>query len=153
MAILTYLLLLIFFNDSGRTYIQVDIVIFTWYDFTSYSLLPPSLNKDNVHTLVNGEFPFFDIKISWSPEVGLNYLSFSNKGLQLKFSSKLNIYTYCTLRAIVLGVLNCLLKTTSRKLNFYPKRVDSVYSNHVKSLHEAGLAPSIFQRMGSVWKS
>ena len=61
-------------------------------------------------------------------------------------------HTPSTLRAILLGILNSLVKITLHKPNFHSERVDSVYPDHKNALKEAGQKSTIFRTMGEWWK-
>ena len=77
---------------------------------------PPTPEKeDRVQIVTKDEFPFLDMKMSWSPEGGLQFGVFRKKGQQLKYVGKESTHTPGTLRAIPSGVFNCLAKLTSRK--------------------------------------
>ena len=46
---------------------------------------PPTPEKENrVQIVAKDEFPFLDMKMSWSPEGDLNFVVFSNNGQQFK---------------------------------------------------------------------
>ena len=47
------------------------------------SLTP--VKEDRVQIVMNDEFPFLDMKMSWSPEGDLQFGVFSKKGQQLKY--------------------------------------------------------------------
>ena len=100
----------------------------------------------------NGEFPFLDMKMSWSPKEDLQFVVFRNKGQQLKYVCKETTHTTGTLRAIPSGVLNRLAKLTSRKPSIQAEAVDTIYPAHAKSLHKAGLAPPVLPTMGDLWR-
>ena len=101
--------------------------------------------------MTNDEFPFLDMKISWSPEGDLQFIMFSKKGQQLKYVVKESTHTPGTLHTIPSGVSNCLAKITSRKKFIHSDRVEKIYPNHVNALHKAGLAPYNFPTMGDLW--
>ena len=75
---------------------------------------PPTPAKDErVQIVTNNAFPFLDMKMSWSPEGGLQFSVFRKKEQQLKYIRKESTHTPGTLRAILSGVLNHLAKLTS----------------------------------------
>ena len=43
----------------------------------------PSVKKDKVQIVANDEFPFLDMKMSWSPEVDSQFGVFRKNGQQL----------------------------------------------------------------------
>ena len=88
---------------SGKQHLQFTAEI--WRNDTD---LPPSAEKDKVQMVVNDEFPFLDMKISWSPEGDLKYGLFRKKGNQLKYVGTISTPTPSTLRVIPSGLLNCL---------------------------------------------
>ena len=76
---------------------------------------PPTPKKEDwVQIVTKYEFPFLDMKMSWSPEGDLQFGLFSKKGKQLKYVRKESTHTLVTQRAIPSGVLNYLAKLTSR---------------------------------------
>ena len=93
------------------------------------------------------------MKMSWSPEGGLQFSVFKKRGLQLKYVIILSNHTPDYLRAIPLGVLNCLVKITSQKPSLHSERVDKIYPHHASALRAAGLAPLIFRTMRELWKN
>ena len=109
--------------------------------------IPPSDKKYKVQIVKNNEFPFLVMKIGWYPEGGMQLGLFINEVHQLKYFGKGITHTPSTLQAIPSGVLNRLVKLTSRKPNFNSKRVDNVYPNHDNALRKAGLTPPIFPKM------
>ena len=115
----------------------------------------PSLpeKEDRVQIVTNDEFPFLDMKMSWSPEGDLRFGVFRKKGQQLKYVGKESNHTPGTLRAIPSGFLNRLSKFTSRKPSIHSERVEKIYPDHVNSLCKAGLAPPNFLRMGYLWSN
>ena len=72
-------------------------------------------NEDRVQIMSQDELPFLYMKMSWSPEGGLQFGVFRNKGQQLKYVGKESTHTPGTLRTIPSGVFNRLAKLTSRK--------------------------------------
>ena len=44
-----------------------------------------STKEERVQIMTNGEFPFLDMKMSWSPEGDLHFGVFREKGQQLKY--------------------------------------------------------------------
>ena len=120
-----------------------------WKNVTN---LPPSEKKDRVQIMKNYEFPFLDIKMSWSPEGGLQFGVFRGNGQQLKYVGMGITHTPGTLRAIPSRVLNRLAQLTSRKPYIHPERVYNVYPNHPNALHKAVLAPPSLPTMGELWK-
>ena len=60
---------------------------------------PPTPTKEErVQILTNEEFPFLDMKMSWSPEGDLQFSAFRKKGQQLKYVGKDITHTTGTLR-------------------------------------------------------
>ena len=77
---------------------------------------PPTHEKeDRVQIVTKDEFPFFDMKMSWSPEGYLQFVVFRKKGQQLNYFVKESTHTPGTLRPIPSGVFDRLAKITSRK--------------------------------------
>ena len=97
---------------------------------------------------MNDEFPFLDMKMSWSPEVYQQFGVFRGKGQQLKYVGKESTHTPGTLRAIPSGVFNHLAKLTSRNPSVQAEAVDTIYPAHTNALRKAGLAPPVFRTMG-----
>ena len=89
--------------------------------------------------MANEKLLFLDMKMSWSPERGLQFKVFGKKGQQLKYVGNGSTHTPGTLQAISSGLLIYLAKLTSRKPIFNSERVEKVYPNHVKYLCKAGL--------------
>ena len=87
------------------------------------------------------------MKMSWSPEGGLQFGVFRKKGHHLKYVGKESTHTPNTLRAITLGVMNVLAKLISRKPSIHSEGVDKIYPYHVKALRKAVLAPPNFPTM------
>ena len=102
---------------------------------------------------MNDEFPFLDMKMSWSPEGGLQFGVFSKKGQQLKYVGKESTHTPSTLRAIPFGVLNRLAKLTSRKPSIHSEGVYNIYPDHANALRKASLTPPNFPTMGDLWSN
>ena len=59
---------------SGKQHLQ-----FTAEIWTIYMNLPPSVKKEKFQIITDDEFPFLDMKISWSPEGGGFNLEYSGK--------------------------------------------------------------------------
>ena len=91
----------------------------------------PSLleKEDWVQIVTNDELPFLDTKISWSPEVDLQFGVFRKKGQQLKYVEKESTHKPGTLHAIPSGVQNQFAKLTSRKPSIHFEGVDKIYHN------------------------
>ena len=102
--------------------------------------------------MTNDEYPFQDMKVTWSPEGDLQFSVFREKGQQLKYVGKGSTNTHGTLRAIPSGFLNRLAKITSQKPSVNSEGVEKVYPDHANALHEAVLAPPDFLKMGDLWK-
>ena len=68
---------------------------------------------------------------------------FGKKGHKLKYFIKSVTHTPVTLCVIPSGFLNHLAKLTLQNPDFHSKQLDSVWTNHAKSLRKAGLEPSI----------
>ena len=110
---------------------------------------PPTPEKeDRVQIVAKDEFPFLNMNISWSPEWGLQFGVFRNKGQKLKYLGKESTHTPVTLCVIPSGVFNRLAKLTSRKPSIRAVAVGSIYPAHANALRKAGLAPSVFPTMG-----
>ena len=92
------------------------------------------------------------MKMSWSPEGGLQFGVFRKKVQQLKYVGKESTHTPGTLRAIPSGVFNCLAKLTSRKPSIRAAAVDKIYPAHANALRKAGLAPPVSPKMGELWE-
>ena len=108
---------------------------------------PPTPEKEDwVQIVAKDEFPFFDMKMSWSPERDLQFGVFRKKGQQLKYVGKESTHTPGTLRAIPSGVFNRLAKLTSRNPSIRAAAVESIYPAHANALRKAGLAPYFFHR-------
>ena len=91
------------------------------------------------------------MKMSWSPEGGLQFGVFRKKGQQLKYVGTESTHTPNTLRAIPSGVFNRLAKLTSSKPSIRVSAVDTIYPAHANALLKAGLAPPVFPTMGELW--
>ena len=114
---------------------------------------PPTPEKeDRVQIVAKDEFPFLDMKMSWSPEGELQFGVFRKKVQQLKYVGKESTHAPGTLRAIPSGVFNRLAKLTSRKPSIQEAAVESIYPAHAKALRKSGLAPSVFPTMGELWE-
>ena len=109
------------------------------------------MKEERIQIVTNDEFPFLDMKISWSFEGDLQFGVFRKKGQQLKYVGKESTHTHGNLRAIPSGFLNRLDKLTSIKTSIYSEGVDKIYPNHTKALRKAGLAPPNFPTMGYLW--
>ena len=112
----------------------------------------PTPAKEEIFQIVtNDEFPFLDMKMSWSPEGDLKFGVFRENGQQLKYVGKESTHTPGTLSTIPSGVLNRLSKLTSRKLSIHSEGVEKIYPDHANTLRKAGLAPPNFPTMGDLW--
>ena len=86
---------------------------------------PPTPEKEyRVQIVAKDEFPFLDMKMSWSPEGELQFGVFRKKGQQLKCVGKESTHTPGTLRAIPSGVFNGLAKLASMKPSIRAAAVD-----------------------------
>ena len=130
---------------AGNQHLQFTAEI--WTDGAN----PLTLKKeDRVQVVAKDEFPFFDMKMSWSPEGDLQFGVFRKKGQQLKYVGKESTHTPGTLCAISSGVFNRLAKLTSRKPSIRAAAVESIYPANANALRKAGLAPSVFPTMGEL---
>ena len=120
-----------------------------WTDGAN-SLTPEK--EDRVQIVTNDEFPFLDMKTSWSPEGDLQFGVSRKKGQQLKYVGKESTHTPRTLRAIPSGVLKRLAKLTSRKPSIQAESVDMIYPAHTNTLSKAGLAPPGFPTVEDLWR-
>ena len=113
---------------------------------------PPSTpeKEDQIQIVIKDEFPFLDMKMSWSPEGGLQFGVFRKKGQKLKYVGKESIHTLSTLRAIPSGVFNHLEKLTSRKPSIRAAAVDTIYLSHANALRKAGLGPPVLPTKGEL---
>ena len=84
--------------------------------------------------MTNDEFPFLDMKMSWSPEGDLKLRVFREKGRQLKCVGKESNHTPGTIRAIPSGVMSRIAKLTSQKPSLHSEGVDKIYPDHVNAL-------------------
>ena len=110
---------------------------------------PPTPEKeDRVQIVTKYEFPFLDMKTSWSPEEDLQFGVFRKKGQQLKYVGKESTHTPGNLRAIPSGVFNRLAKLTSKNPSIQAAAVDTIYPAHANALRKAGIATSVFPTMG-----
>ena len=124
--------------------------------FTAEICMPdmnPSLpaKEDRVQIVTNDEFPFLDMKMSWSLEGDLKFGAFRNKGQQFKYVVKESTHTPGTLRAIPSGLLNRISELTSRKPSIHSEGVDKIYPDHTNALRKEGLAPHNLPKMGDLW--
>ena len=136
--------------DRGRLSSAEAGVIVTLVE-NSELVVKPTKKEDRVQVVAKDEFPFLDMKMSWSPEGGLQFGVFRKKGQQLKYVGKESTHTPGTLRAILSRVFNRLAKLTSRKPSIRAAAVDSIYPAHVNALCKVGLVPSVFPTMGELW--
>ena len=113
---------------------------------------PPQAKEDRAQTVTKDEFPFLDMKMKWTPEGEFNFSVFRKLGQQIKYVGKESTHTPVTLRVIPSGVLNHLVKLTSRKPSLHSEGVYKVYPDHANALRKAGLAPPDFPTMGYLWK-
>ena len=116
-----------------------------WTDGAN-SLTPEK--EDWFQIVTKDEFPFLDMKMSWSPEGDLQFGVFRKKGKQLKYVGNESTHTPSILCAIPSGFFNRLAKLTSRKPSIRAAAVDSIYPAHANTLRKVGLAPSVFPTMG-----
>ena len=100
--------------------------------------------------VTNDEFPFLDMKMSWSPEGNLQFGVFRKNGQQLKYVGKESTHTPGTFHTIPSGVLNRLPKLTSRKPSIYSKGLEKIYPNHANDLHKVGLTPTYLPTTGDL---
>ena len=63
--------------------------------------------------MANNDFPFLEIKMSWSPEDGLQFKVFGKRVNKIKYVVKISTHTSRTLRKIPSGVLNFPAKLIS----------------------------------------
>ena len=110
--------------------------------------LPLPAKEDKVQVVTNDKSPFLNMKISWSPERGLQFGVFRGKRHQLKYVGMGSTDTPGTLRVIPSGGLNRLAKLTSQKLSFRSEGVNKIYPDHANALCKVGLAPTNLQTMG-----
>ena len=106
------------------------------------------VKEERVQIVTNNEFPFLDIKMSWSPKGDLQFEVFRKKGHKLKYAGKEITHTPSTLFAIPSRVLNRLAKLTSSKPLIHYEGVDKIYPDHANAFRKAGLAPTNFTTMG-----
>ena len=112
----------------------------------------PLQRKNGFQIVTNDEFPFLDMKMSWSPEGDLQFGVFRKKGQKLKYIGQEITHTPGTLRAIPSGVLNHLDKLTPINPSIYPEAVDKIYPEHANAFRKAGLAPPNLPTMGDLWR-
>ena len=112
---------------------------------------PTPAKEERIQIVTNYEFPFLDMKISWSPEGDLLFGVFKKNLHQLKYVRKERTQTPGTLRTIPSGVLNRLAKLTPRKPSIHSEGVEKIYPDHTNALCKAGLAPLFFPTMGDLW--
>ena len=110
--------------------------------------LPHSAKKDRVQIVENDEFPSLDMKMSWSPEGGIQFGIFRKNGHKLKYVSMGNTHTPGNIHIITSGVLNRLPKIISPKTYLNSKKVDNIYPDHANTLCKVGLATPIFPIIG-----
>ena len=101
---------------------------------------------DLVQIVTNDKFPFLDMKMSWSPEGGLQFGVFKGKGQQLNYADKESTHTPDTLCAIPSGVLNRLAKITSRNPYIHAKVVDKIYPRPSKRSPQGEPSSSCFPK-------
>ena len=116
-----------------------------------WSELPDLQKGDRVQIVTNDEFPFLDMKMSWSLEGDLKFGVLRKKGQQLRYVGKEITHTPSTFHAIPSGVLNCLAKLISRKPSIQAEAVDKIHPAHINALRKAGLAPPVLPTMGELW--
>ena len=75
---------------------------------------PPPTKQDKVQTQNLDEFPFLDMKMSWSPIGDLRFGVFRKKQQQSKYAVKDSTYTLVMLSTIPPDVLNRLAKITPK---------------------------------------
>ena len=73
---------------AGNQHLQFTAEIWTTDENPT---LPEKEDRDQVVT--NNEFPFLDMKMSWSPEGNLQFSVFREKGQQLKCVGKESTHT------------------------------------------------------------
>ena len=127
---------------TGNRHLQFNAEI-----WTNGANSPTTEKEDQVQIVTNDEFPFFYMKMSWSPEGDLQFRVFSKRVQQLKYADKESNHTPITLRAIPSGVLNCLDKLTSRNTYIQAEAVENIYPAHANNLRKAGLATHVFPTM------
>ena len=123
---------------------------FTAEIWTNEANTPTPKKEDRIQIVKNNEFPFLDIKMSWSPEGDLQFEVFREKVQKLKYVCKESTHTPGTLRAIPSRVLNRLAKLTSRNPSIRTEAVDKIYPAHVNALRKVGLAPPVSPTMGDL---
>ena len=89
--------------------------------------------------------------MSWSPERGLQFGVFRKRGKRKKYFRKESTHTPGNLHVIPSGVLNRLVKLTSRKPSIHYEGVEKIYPNHENALRKAGLVPPNYPTMGDLW--
>ena len=125
---------------------------FTTEIWTTEENSPLPEKEYRVQIVTNDEFPFLDVKMSWSPEGDLKFSVFRKIGQQLKYFRMGSTHTPGTLRAIPSGVLNRFAKITSQNPSLHSEGVDKIYPDHVNALRKAGLAPPDFPKMLYLWR-
>ena len=86
---------------AGKQHLQFTSEI--WKNEANF---PTPAKEDRVQIVTNDEFPFLEMKMSWSPEGDLQFGVFRKKVHQLKYVRQDITHTPGTLRAIPSGVLN-----------------------------------------------
>ena len=125
---------------------------FTAEIWTNEAISPTPEKEDRVQIVTNDEFPFSDMKMSWSPEGDLQFGLFRKKRQQLKYVGKESTHTPGTLRAIPYGVLDLLAKLTSRNPSIHAEVLHKIYPAHANALRKAGLAAPVFPKMRYLWR-
>ena len=105
------------FQQTANTAAGNRHLKFTAEIWTDGANSPTPEKEDWVQIVAKDKLPFLYMKMSWSPEGGLQFGVFRKKGQQLKYIGKESTHTPSTLRAIPSGVFNRLVKLTSRKLS------------------------------------
>ena len=85
-------------KSAGNQHLQ-----FTTEISTTEENFPTPAKQEKVQIVMNNEFPFLDMKKSWSPEGDLQFGVFRKKGQQLKYVGKETTHPPVILRTILIG--------------------------------------------------
>eukprot|EP00957_Ditylum_brightwellii_P053199 4033961-Ditylum_brightwellii.AAC.1 len=105
-----------------------------------------------VKVISENEFPFLDMKMSWTEDGQLRFNVFNKKKQAIKYVEKGSTHRTCTFKSITLGVYTRLGRLTSKTPENANLQINKLYPLHLEALLTANLELVEFPTMGKFWK-
>lgn len=102
--------------------------------------------------ILENEFPFLDMKMSWTDDGQLRFNVFNKKKQAIKYVEKGSTHRPCTFKSISSGVYTRLGRLTSNTPGNAKLQINKLYPLHTKALLTADLELVDFPTMGKTWK-